>query len=377
MTVSDPSKAPAALSLIGHLSEYKYLLTALDEQPGLLPLIADPFSGTTRILQSTLVELRYRALYIDARPLANGVDLAMEIADTAVGDLRPAALAWWRGTAPLSDVEGTRLRRDLAASGVDTLALQRGEGFSPGQLLELSLRVALLLADGPLAVAIDHLDDLLGRGRPGRHDTLGTLRTARQRDPNLQLVLVGRPAGALHLALDDPAHPMYQAGRPQLLKRTPADRFVSDLAIGKPRLPDGTSVKTVGILAELAAGVPAYVWSLVDQLAAAPEPPAQAWERYCREREGETARHIATLGALHPLAIPALTATATGLGAYALPYNDGRIRAALHTLRAGGAIWQPRTREWAMANPLLASWLRHHASPSIARRARAATGTRA
>lgn len=372
MTAAETTSAPPARWLIGHLSDYQSLLVELDERPGLHPLIADPFSGTTEVLRTALTELSYASLYVDARPLVDELDLAMAIGDSAIRALQPAAEAWWTGIAPPGDLGGVRLRRKLSELSLDTQPIQLGEG--PGsQTLEDALRLAVHLAGGPIAVAIDHIDDLLRHGRADRADPLATLRTARQRLPDLQLVLVGRPGGQLETALEDPGHPLFRAGQTQYLRRSYADRFVSDLAIGRPWLPDGASASTVQIAAELASGVPAYVWAIVDRVAAEPAPVQQVWNRYRDERSSQVTRHAETLGAIHPIALPVAASVATGLGAYALPLNDGRVRAALQSLQSAGAVWQPAPRSWGVADPLLASWLRENAPPWVRRRARAAT----
>lgn len=374
MTVTDATQTPPARSLIGHLSEYQMLLDTLDQQPGLHALIADPFSGTSHMLRAAVAALSYPGLYIDARPLADELDLAMAIGDAAVHVLRPGAAAWWDGVAPETDKAARLVRRELAEISLDPVAVQEGEGPAADALGD-ALRLAVLLAGGTVAVAIDHLDDLLRHGRVGRSDPLATLRATRQQLPDLQLLLVGRPDGRLGEALHDPRHPLFQAGQSQRIPRTHADRYINDLATGRPELPEGISAATLGVAAELTAGVPAYVWAIIDRLAATPMPPAEAWQRYRDERLTEITRHAETIGALHPVALTVLAAVAAGLGAYALPINDGRVRAALQTLRSTGAVWQPRAREWAIADPLLASWLRHHAPAWIHRRARAATGS--
>ncbi len=90
--------------------------------------------------------------------------------------------------------------------------------------------------------------------------------------------------------------------------------------------------------------------------------------------EAHTTGQYDLLRAVHPVAQPVVAAVAAGLGAYSLPINDGRVRAALQSLRAVGVVWQPRRRDWAVADPLLAAWTRDHAPPWVRRRARAATG---
>jgi hypothetical protein len=121
------------------------------------------------------------------------------------------------------------------------------------------------------------------------------------------------------------------------------------------------------------------LWNVVDLAAQAPgtdgvSKTLQAWHTLRVLTEAQTAAQFNMLRAVQPVAQSVVSALAAGLGAYTLPINDGRVRAALMALQRTGAVWQPRERDWAVADPLLAAWAREHAQPWIRRRARAATG---
>src|SRR2546421_6518039 len=111
--------AIAARALIGHLSEYQRLLAVLDAQPGTVVVAADPLSGASAVVRSALEELGAASVYVDARGALDDTDLAMAIADAAVGVFRPEASAWWTGSSPVGDLEGLRLHRTLSERGVD------------------------------------------------------------------------------------------------------------------------------------------------------------------------------------------------------------------------------------------------------------------
>ncbi|MCP9491979.1 MAG: hypothetical protein MSC31_19200 [Solirubrobacteraceae bacterium MAG38_C4-C5] len=373
---TDVAGADRARALIGHLSEYNRLLAVLEAQPGVVVLAADPFSGTTGIVRQLLPELATPAVYADARGILDELDLAMAIADAAVTTLRPAAAAWWTGAAPTTDLEGLRLHRTLSHQGVDIEAVRTGTGTGP-HVLDLALELTYEVAGGPVVLALDHLDGVAGGPHRSTGDPLATLRAAAQRLPGLQLLLIGRLAGALERALRDSQHPLYRGGQLERLQRADPSRYVDDLAVARPWT--DASVTTIRTAAEITGGVPAYVWSVVDltgHVDEADEPlrTVAAWRRLQGLTEAHTARQFDALRAVHPIAQPVIAAIAAGLGAYSLPLNDGRIRPALTKLREVGAVWQPRDRDWAVADPLLAAWSRDHAPPWIRRRARATTG---
>lgn len=372
-----PHPSPeASRALIGHLSEYQRLLTVLDAQPGLVVLAADPLSGASAVVRLVLEELASPTVYVDARGALDEMDLGMAIADAAVDALRPEASAWWAGTAPPSDREGLRLHRALSELGVDLEDVRLGSGRG-AQVLDIALELAVRLADGPVVLGIDHLTGVASKSRQSAGDPLATLRAARQRLPDLHLLLVDRSGGPVERALADAEHPLYRGGQVERLRRADPSRFVDDLAIARPWT--NAPVATIRAAAELASGSPAYVWSVVDLASADREegPPGAlaAWRKLRALTAAHTAGQFDLLRAVHPVAQPVVAAVAAGLGAYALPLNDGRVRAALQNLAAVGAAWQPRDREWAVADPLLAAWSRDHAPPWIRRRAHAATGT--
>jgi len=365
----------ASRALIGHASEYQRLVTVLDAQPGVLVLAADPLSGASAVVRLALGKLGTPAVYVDARAASDEMDLAMAVADAAVGALRPPASAWWAGTAPPGDLEGLRLHRALGRHDVYVDDLRLGSG--PGaRALDVALELTVELTGGPVVVALDHLDGVAAKSRSADGDPLATLRAAHQRLPDLQLLLVGRSAGPVEQALSDHEHPLFQGGQLERLRRADSSRFVADLSVARPWT--DAPVSTIRIAAEIAAGAPAYVWSVVDLAeGASDDEPARtmaAWRTLRTMTEAHTTGQYDLLRAVHPVAQPVVAAVAAGLGAYSLPINDGRVRAALQSLRAVGVVWQPRRRDWAVADPLLAAWTRDHAPPWVRRRARAATG---
>src|SRR3954451_9439625 len=98
--MASKTQAPPAVparTLIGHLSEYQRLLTVLDAQPGTAVVAAEPLSGASAVVRSALEELSAPCVYVDARGALDDTDLAMAIADAAVGVFRPEASAWWTG----------------------------------------------------------------------------------------------------------------------------------------------------------------------------------------------------------------------------------------------------------------------------------------
>lgn len=376
----DDTRAAAAAdrerALIGHFSEYDRLLAVLEAQPGLVVLAADPFSGATGIVRQLLPGLAAPTVYADARGVLDELDLGMAVAGAAVATLQPAATAWWTGAAPTTDLEGLRLHRALSHQGVDIDAARTGAGTGP-HVLDIALELTCELAGGTVVLALDHLDGVAGGPRRSTGDALATLRAAAQRLPELQLLLVGHPGGPLERALRDPEHALYRGGQLERLQRAGPSQFVHDLAIARSWT--DASVTTVRVAAEITSGVPAYLWSVVDLTVQGNEPDEAlqalgAWRRLRALTEAHTARQFDALRAVHPIAQPVVAAIAAGLGAYSLPLNDGRVRPALTKLRDIGAVWQPRDRDWAVADPLLAAWSREHAPPWMRRRARAATG---
>lgn len=357
-------------ALIGRLGEYDRLLRVLDTQPGLLAVAADPLSGTTGVIRAVLPELEAASIYVDTRGLLDETYLAMAIADATVTALRPGARAWWMGTSAPGDRAGLQLRQALSSRSIDLEDLRLGAG--PGsRLLEIAFLLAVELANASVVVALDHLDDLAGRRRKPDPDPLGAIRAASQAHMQLQLVLVGRTDGPIQKAIHDRHHPLFQAGQLETIRRAEPSRFVDDLAVGRPwtRAP----VELIRAAADLASGVPAYTWTIVDLAADYPDMPAPqsaaaAWGRLRTLTEAHTARQFDLLRDVHPVAQTVVAAVSAGLGAYSLPINDGRVRAALQALREAGAAWQPRERDWAIADPLLAAWARSHAPAWVRRR---------
>jgi hypothetical protein len=362
--IGDESRA-----ILGHLSEYQRLVTVLGTQPGLVVLAADPLSGASALVRLVLKQLDSPVVYVDARGALDEIDLGMAIADAAVAALNPQASAWWAGSAPPSDREGLRLHRALSRQGIDIEDVRIGSG--PGsRVLDVALELTAELADGPVVLALDHLDGVASRSRQPTANPLATLRGARQRLPNLNLLLVGRSRGPVERALSNSTHPLYRGGQLEHLARADPRRFVADLAIA-PQWTDAP-VATIRVAADLVAGAPAYVWAIVDLATAVDDPdPVAAWSRLRALTDAHTAAQFDMVRAVHPIAQPVVTSIAVGLGPYGLPLNDGRIRSALQNLAAVGAVWQPSHREWAIADPLLTAWCRDHTPPWIRRRSRA------
>ncbi|HVA19499.1 MAG TPA: hypothetical protein VMU55_04935 [Solirubrobacteraceae bacterium] len=153
-------------------------------------------------------------------------------------------------------------------------------------------------------------------------------------------------------------------------KRAKPARFVEDLTITRPwtRMP----VELIGAAAELAAGVPSLAWRIVEL--APPESndaPAQAfagWRQLRHIIDAPTARTWDLLRRIHPLAQTVVAAVAVGLRPHAVAANPKRVNDALSRLREIGLAWQPEPRRWALADPLLAAWVRDHPPPWALRR---------
>jgi len=131
-------------------------------------------------------------------------------------------------------------------------------------------------------------------------------------------------------------------------------------------------VELIGAAAELAAGVPSLAWRIVEL--APPESndaPAQAfagWRQLRHIIDAPTARTWDLLRRIHPLAQTVVAAVAVGLRPYAVAANPKRVNDALSRLREIGLAWQPEPRRWALADPLLAAWVRDHPPPWALRR---------
>ncbi len=260
----DPAvlQAGNAEVLIGRLAEYGELLDVLAERPGLTVISADPWSGTSDLLAAVIEELDGAHLRIDARACAGSLDLAMAIADTTVVRLAPDAAAWWTGTAPPASAAGLGLSRTLSQGGVDLHDLRRGSGSGERRLTE-AIELLVVLAEGDAVLAVDHLGLMLSAlSAQEARQLLGELRAAGQGHPGLDLVVVEHPDGPVRSALADSGHPLYRAGQLLRLRRPRPARFVEDLAITRPEA--NARIELIAAAAELAGGVPALTWRVIE-----------------------------------------------------------------------------------------------------------------
>lgn len=363
-----------AEALTGRLAEYNELLHLLTERPGLTLVSADPWSGTTSLLAAALEELEGVRLGVDARLCADSLDLAMAIADKAIAQLAPEAAAWWKGTGPPASAAGLALSRTLRRRGVDLDDLRIGSG--PGErLLSEAIELLVALAADDVILSLDHLGLMMSTlTREKSQALLGELRAARQRHPRLDLVLVEHPDGPLSSAHSDRRHPMFQAGQLLRFHRPKPSRFIEDYLI----IEDRTDVvgELIGVAAELAAGVPALAWRIIELA------PAEGQDKHTRALGGwrnlrsitslQTAREWDLLRRAHPIAQPVAAAVCLGLPPHAVSANPKSINDALARLRGLGLAWQPEPRRWTIADPLLGAWVRDQDPPWAAAGARKA-----
>lgn len=353
--------------LTGRIAEYQELLDVLDQRPGLMVISSDPWSGTSALLAAAIDELHGTSVLVDARSCADGRDLAMAIADTAITQLAPDAAAWWAQTAPPSSAAGLRLARTLRQIGIDPENLRSKAGAERGghQLAD-AIELLLALADGDALLAIDHLGLMFSS--LSDHETrqlLGDLRAARQRHPHLDLVLVEHSDGPSSRALEDSDHPLYRAGQLMRIRRAKPSRFIDDLVITRPWT--RARVELIGAAADLAAGVPALTWRIIDLAPSRGEDDQTralaGWRRLREMTTSLTAREWDLLRRAHSSALPVVAAISVGLRPHAVAANPKSINDALARLRELGLTWQPQPRTWALADPLLAAWARDHAPP--------------
>ncbi len=362
--------AANAEALVGRLAEYRELLDLLAQRPGLTVVAADPLSGTTALLGSVIEELDGARVIVDARRCGDGLDLAMAVADAAVEGLAPEATAWWTGTAPPSNVASLQLSRTLHERGIDLDELRLGSGAAERRLSE-AVELLLALADGDAVMVIDHLGPMLSALPRGEaRQLLDGLRAARQEHRALDLVLIEYPDGPLASALADERHPLYRAGQVMPLRRAKPARFVRDLAIARPWT--DTPVELLGAAAELASGVPGLTWRTIDLAPFEGEDvharALAGWRELRRVTTVPTARQWDLLRRVHPVAQSVVAATSVGLRPHAVAANPKSINDALVRLRELGVAWQPEPRRWALADPLLAAWVRDHPPPWAERR---------
>jgi hypothetical protein len=360
--------------LTGRVAEYGELQTAIVERPGLLVVTSDPWSGTSAMLRSVLQDAEQPAIAVDARRCRDAMDLAMAIADRAVGEYAPAAEAWWMSTAPPSDTEGLRLARTISSLGVEPDDLRVGSGDGTRALRQAVELLSTLRNDAILA--IDHLGPLLSAlPAPDARHLLGTLREIRQGFASIDLILVEYPEGLIGASIADEGHPLYLAGQRLRIRRAHPSRFVTDLAItrGWTKVP----VDLIGAAAELANGVPALAWSI---LKLAPREPDllptrafEGWQELRRLTAPMTAHQWELLRRVHPLAQPIIAAMSVGMRPHSIGANSKSVNEGLKRLREVGLAWRTDRRYWALADPLLAAWARDHAAPWAQRKSQLAS----
>lgn len=360
--------------LTGRIAEYSELFDTLAQRPGLLVLTSDPWSGTSAILSLIADRLEAAVVFVDGRRCRDAMDLAMSIADHAVSNFAPAAAAWWSGAAPPTDAAGLRLARTFSTRGVDPDDLRLGVGDGTRRLRE-AVELLATLTDSAVLM-IDHLGPLLSALPADDSRTLlGALRAIRQRQHAIDLVLVEYPEGPLSAALSDERHPLYLAGDRVRIRRAMPGRFVTDFAITR----DWTNVPVglVGAAAELAAGVPALVWSIIRLAPVEPDfPPTRAfegWQELRRLTAPTTAHQWELLRRVHPLAQPIIAAMSVGMRPHSIGANAKSVNEGLKRLREVGFAWRTDKRYWALADPLLAAWARDHAAPWAQRKSQLAS----
>jgi hypothetical protein len=360
--------------LAGHVAERRELAVSIQEHLGLIVLAADPLSGTSTLLEAGLRQSGEQYVRVDARRCADMRDLAMAIADAAVGVLAPEALAWWQGSAPPASADGLRLGQMLQDKGIAADGLLAGTGQST-VLLRRALDLTAGLASGHVELAIDHLGAMLAsmRENPGR-EILDALRSGRQRNQDLGLVLIDQPRGRIVRALHDRNHPMYRAGATQRIARPTPDRVIHDLSTAGP-IPS-TPVGVIRAAAELAAGVPSLTWQVVELAGADGDVVARAmdgWQRLRRFNATSVSQQWDQLRRIHSSAQMLITAISLNLRPHSVPAASKTVDDGLNRLRDVGVAWQPAERMWAVADPLLAASARELVSPWAVRRLRGAT----
>jgi len=383
MTASNPRPSGfvdsrSRLAFLGHADSFSELLSVFSDRPGLTVLACDPLSGASALLTAA-VNVKPSApgapvVVVDASRAFSSPDLAAMIAAQSVAVLRPGSAAWWRGEEPEASTAGLQLHKELHGLGMDP---ERFRSFAQkdSSLLLAALDLAASLAGGPLTVVIDHLGPCVSgmRGGDGR-EALSLLRTAYQRHRDLDLVVVDYQGGPVVRALADPEHPMYRAGSTLHIARMTPRGFMAALSqFGAPTSTPGPvfPAELLGAAAELAAGVPAYIWQIAELSNATPETPAEhlvaaantGWQglRYLTEPALATQWNL--LQRVHPAARALIAAISSGRPPYSIPAAKKTSADGLNRLRDLGVAWQPEPRRWAVSDPLLAAFAREHAPP--------------
>lgn len=358
-------------SLTSQLGAWQELLRVVDERTGLTVIAADPWSGTTGLLEELRREARGPVLLVDARRCSDAAELGMAIADEAVRTFAlDATESWMRPAAPDAD-SAYRVRRQLMADGLDVDQLRTGVG-DPLSILHGGLDAAASLAStvAPVVV-IDHLGQLLAglRGVDARA-ILETLRAAWQARTGTCLILVDFAGGQIEAALGDREHPLFHAGRRLRIQRAQPSAFAESLIISKPVLRVEPTLLRES--AALAAGIPALTWQIFDLAREidAGDPATRAfgaWQRLRADRAPLIAREWDVLRAVHRSAQAVAAAVSVNLPPYAAVTSTKSARDALIQLRAVGQAWQPAPRSWALSSPLLAAWVAEHLPPRAQR----------
>lgn len=368
-------RPPDGRVLTGHVAEWEHLLRALDERFGLTVIVADPRGGTSAMLEPAMLEAGGGVL-VDARRCSGIVDLAMLIADCAIATYVPDAASWWTGTGIPSSPPALRLARALDRSGIPFKRVREGRG-DRAALLTLAVDVASAAAatDETLPrLAIDHLGVLLGTLRTGEtRAILSSLRTARQRHAELDLLLVDHPGGPIATALADEDHPLWRAGEQLRITRPTPQRFITDMAITRP-LVEGP-IELIGAAAELADGVPSLIWRIVDLAPPGADQTTRAfagWQRLQHITQPVVAQQWELLRRVHSTSNELVMAMSLGLAPHSIRAADKSVTDGLGRLRDLGLAWQPEPRRWAVADPLLAAFARTHPAAWAARRGRMA-----
>jgi len=367
---AEPRRLPSGRLLTGRVSEWGELLELLSERHGLTVIVSDPWSGTSALVEEAVKEVDSPAILVDARRCADALDLAMAIADSAVGTLDADASAWWVGAAPPNSTAGLRLSRNLSEQGIDLDALRHGSGLGDQRLRE-AVELLVALADEPPKLVIDHLGRMLSTMRATEaREILDVLRASRQHHRELDLVVVDHPGGPVATAIPDENHPLYLAGRLVRFRRPTPERIVSDLVITKPLV--NVQVELLHAAAELAAGVPELTWKAIDLAPRTGTDPASralaGWNALRDASEGSVRREWDLLRRVHPSAQAVAAAMGLGLKPHSLPAASKSVADALNRLRDMGLAWQPEQRAWLLADPLLGAWARRNAPPWMTRR---------
>lgn len=364
-------RLPDGRVLTGHVAEWGLLLQTLDQRQGLTVVVADPLSGTSAMLEPAMQEAG-GGFVVDARRCSGARDLAQSIADSAVAAHQPGAAPWWMGTEVPSSPAAVGLARMLDGAGLPYQRLRDADREDPA-LLSLAIEIVTIVAEADEAlprVAIDHLGVLLATIRDAEaREILSLLRTARQRHPKLDLLLVDHPDGPIASAVSDERHPLWRAGLQLRITRPTPERFTTDLFVTRPMVVG--SVELLGAAAELANGVPSLAWRIVDLAEPGGEEVVRAYRAWRRLQEVTlpiVGQQWEMLRRVHPAAQELVTAISLGLAPHSIRPAHKSINDGLGRLRDLGLAWQPKPRRWAVADPLLSTYARTHPPAWAARR---------